>query len=270
MTVGLNKTVTLKQAIVAVCCTLLLWLGSLLGLYLWASENWKITLPIENAPFSIQLPKYMPVKSSVNNQLNALMNHTLDVTVPVDQWIDSKLPDIIHLDIQLNTEIRLKTIIRYQDSVEVSADFELMVPITDAFITVYLPVKLPMKFKVPVDLSIPIDTMIPVALSTPVTGTVPEPVPVKLSALLHSQVPIHAELNTKVLTMAEAQLIFPTHPIDLQIARAALALSVGDISLVQSRFAQRNVAAVGDSTGTFNSVYDAHKKPPVPGRATTH
>lgn len=269
MAESLNKIVSLRQAIVAVICTLMLWLGLLLGLYLWACEYWKVTLPISDAPFSIQLPKYMPVKSSVNNQLTALMDHTLDVTVPVDQWVYSKLPDKIDLDIQLTTEIRLKTVIRYQDSVEVSADFELMVPINDALVTVYLPVKLPMKFHVPVDLSIPIDAVIPVALNTQVTGTVPDAVPVRFNAVLHSQVPIKAELNTKVLTLAEAQLIFPTHPIDLQIAKAELALSVSDISLVKTRFAQRNVTADIGSSGTFNSVYDAHKKPPTQDEGIT-
>ena len=259
-----NKPVTLAQAVAAIACTMMFWLGGLTGLFLWAQNEIQASFPLKKTPLAIQIPKFMPVVASVNNQLNAQLKHTLDVAVPIDKQISARLPKDIPLDINLQTMVQLNTDIDLATTVAVDTVFELNAPIDNPLAPFHLPIKLPLKFNVPVDLTIPINDTIPLNLNTSVIAKVHDPVPAQFQATLYSQVPIDTTLNASVISKAEAHLMIPTTPIELELTEANLRLAMDDISLITSPL---NRPAKGKSIAVDSKdliyVYDAKKKPPI-------
>ncbi|MCG8669512.1 MAG: hypothetical protein MI867_08870 [Pseudomonadales bacterium] len=259
-----DQTITRTHAWLCLSATLILWLA-LLGLgYHWAQQQLQASFALQNAPLAIQLPKYMPVNSSVNNQLVAELDHTLDVAVPINQWVSARLPKEIPVAIDLNTQVALDTVIKYQSMVPVKAVFEMDATIDHPLMPFNVPIKLPLDFEVPVDLAIPVNTMIPVHLQTDVIAKINEPVPAKLETTLISQVPIKTSLDTKVVSNAQAKLMFPTAPIQLELEQADLQIAIDDISLVRSSLgfpATQKSMPINPKDLVF--VYDASKKPPT-------
>ena len=262
----LDRPVGLKTAFVAVGLTLLLYLLVLLLVYTLAASKITASFPLRDTAMAIQLPKFMPVTSSVHNELRAELNQTLDVTVPVDQWVSARFPKRISLDATLDTVVNLETTIRYQDEIAVTAIFDMVVPVSNPIMPIELPVLLPLTFRVPVDLTVPVNHPLPVAMRLPVIASVPDPVPVHLQASLRSQVPIDTSLDASVITQAEAHLMFPTAPVDLSLAQADLSLGIGDLSLVRRSLDYPRQVAVGSNVKmpaeTLIYIYDAAKRPP--------
>ena len=254
-------------------CSLLLvtlvWLISITGIYLWAKTYWKITLPVRNAPFTVMLPKYMPVTTTVNNILTVNFNHRLDVEVPVDQIVNSSLTEDIALDVDLTTDIKLTTSVPFNAKVPVNAEFELLVPINTGIALVRIPVKLPLSFEIPVSLAIPVDVTIPVDLKTRVIGTVNETVPVHLKTILKSSVLMATELRTEVLTTVGARMTFPTSPTNLMVESADLNLLIEDIELQPATNTLNDPALQKNKAISVGFSYDAERKPPVLKRRKT-
>ena len=264
----MQRAVTARAATLAVGLTLLVYL-LFLWLFFQLAAGWaKARLPLTQVPMAMQLPKYMPVRSSVNNELHAEVDQVLDVAVPVNQWVMGNFPRELSLEADLNTVVNLKTVINYQATVPVAATFELMVPLNNPLWPIEVPVKLPMQFAVPVSFQVPIDHQLPVNMTLPVLARIPEPVPVKLQALLHSQVPLKATLRAAVVSEAVAQLVVPTAPVKLFLERADLDVAIADVSLVRRSLgypvmtpSNTGLAEAGKEALIY--VYDAAKKPPA-------
>lgn len=261
--IKLQSPVTLRFAFIALAMTLLIWLALLwLGVVL-AQRYVQAHLPMQQVPLAIQLPKYMPVKSTVENQLTAHLNDTLGVAVDLDQMIEATLPRRFPVNINLQTQVNLVTEIHYQTRIPVSAGFELMVPVNTPVMSMRVPATLPLTFDVPVDIRIPVSETIPVNLATQVIAQITEPVPAHLKTTLISQVPINESIKANVLAEAEARLMFPTAPVALELAEADLVLRMADISLLRSalHYPKNKVRKV--EAGDLIYVYDAANKPPM-------
>ncbi|MDX1695768.1 MAG: hypothetical protein R3208_18525 [Ketobacteraceae bacterium] len=262
----LDRTITFKTAIGAVATTVVIYLCILLLFYGFVSDRLLAQFTLDEVPIAIQLPKFMPVTSVVHNELRAELDDVLDVTVPVDQWINARFPRRFPVEVSLNTMVQLKTSVRYTAVIPVSAMFELRVPIQNPVAPVTVPVRLPLSFEVPVDFTIPVDHQLPVNLTTGVIAAVPDPVPVHLRAALRSRVPLDTQLDARVLTKAEAHLMFPTTPVDLSLTHTDLGLNLGDISLVRRSLgypaAVTNQQKTGMTPKALIYVYDAAKQPP--------
>lgn len=239
------------------------WLMTITAIYFWAKTYWQIKLPVRNAPFTVMLPKHMPVTTTVNNILTVDFNHRLDVEVPVDQIVNSSLTEDVALDVELTTDVKLATTIPFDAKVPVNAEFELLVPINTGVALVSIPVKLPLSFEIPVSLAIPVDVTIPVNLETRVTGTINETVPVRLNTILKSSVLMATELRTEVLTTVGARMTFPISPTNLMVASANLNLRVEDIELQPAKNILSGPAHEQDKNILVGFYYDAEKKPPV-------
>lgn len=259
----LSQPAQRKHAWIAITCTVAIWLLLLLSAGLWSLSNLNSTIPLQQAPLAIQLPKFMPVSSTVSNQLVAHLDHSLSVQVPVNQAIEAYLPHSIPTDINLSTRIDLKTTINYQAMVPIESVFEMDAPIDHPLVPFNIPIKLPMAFEVPVNLEIPVHQTIPLNLQTTVIAKVAKPVPAELITTLKSEVPIKATINTKVVSNAEAHLMLPTAPIQLNLTRADLTIAMKDISLVRSELnypEQKALRPIDQRDLIY--VYDANKKPP--------
>lgn len=263
----MQRTVTRKQAFFALVLTLSVWLLLLVTAFSLAQRHLQAGFTMQNVPLAIQLPKYMPVKSAVHNRLTAQLDDTLEINVPIEQWVDARFPRAIPVRAKLSTAVELNTQVKYQAQLPVDALFELVVPVKSPIvpaISLDVPVKIPLKFQVPVDLTIPVKETIPVDLDTLVVAEINDPVPALLKTDLYSQVPVRARLNAKVLTQAEALLMFPTAPIDLQLANTDLRIAIGDLSLVRKSLNYPVVTkAAKINPKDLVYVYDAAKKPPV-------
>lgn len=262
----LERSVSARAATLAVGLTLVAYLLILWLMYSLAQDWVKARLPMTKVPMAIQLPKYMPVRSSVRNELHAQLEHTLDVTVPVNQWVSSRFPREISLEADLDTVVDLKALINYQAKVPVDTVFEMMVPVSNPLLPLEFAVKLPLKFEVPVNFQVPVDHPLPVSMTLPVVARIPDPVPVLLQAELQSSVPLKTALRADVVSEAEAHLMFPTSPVELALASADLELAIGDISLVRRSLEYPAVSDERPSTAGAEAliyVYDAAKKPPV-------
>lgn len=258
----LNSVVSFRSAMVAISITVGLWLLTLAGIYYLSFKFFEVTITAKNTPMAIQLPKFLPVTSSVNNQLNAKLDHLLPVSVPVDQIINAQLPESIPVDIELETEVQLNTKVNYQAEVPIRAEFNMDVPMP--LISVPIPVKLPLAFEVPVNMTVPISETIPVRLKTQVTAQLKETIPAKFKTIFKTKVPINSDISGKVITEAEANLMLPTAPIAMELHHSDMTMAVSDISLVRTSLnypAPQPPMQVDPKDIVF--VYDASKKPPI-------
>lgn len=263
----LHRPVTARVATLAVGMTLVVYL-LFLWLFFTVAQDWaKARLPLLQVPMAMQLPKYMPVRSTVNNVLHADVDQILEVTVPVNQWVMGNFPREISLEVDLDTVVTLQTVINYQAMVPVSATFELMVPLNNPLWPIEVPAKLPLTFAVPVNFQVPIQHELPVNMTLPVLARIPEPVPVKLQTTLDSKVPVKAALQANVASEAVAQLMVPTAPVQLFLDKADLQLAISDVSLVRRSLGypvttRSNAGLAEVGTEALIYVYDAAKKPP--------
>jgi len=226
-----------------------------------------MTLPVRNAPFTIQLPKYMPVKTTIDNTLAVDFNHVLNVTIPINQQILASLNEDITLDAALNTNVRLKTTIPFRASVPINTQFELLLPINDGAIPIHIPIKLPLAFNLPVDLEVPVNVLVPVNIKTHVSGNIDEVIAAELKTTLSSTVRLATELTTKVLTTLDARMTFPTTPTRLMVDNANLNLLIDDIELLpMDKNAQQQINPEVQRNPLAGFYYDAENQPPVRGQ----
>lgn len=150
----------------------------------WLLAHGIVHVPLHDQPMAVRLPDNLPVQVEVL-QVRAA-DGGLSSGLPV------RLNETLHLDVELDTEVPLELIVRYQGEIPV----QTAVPVDTTMQTKVFgaPLELPVKGSIPLDLNLPVDLTIPIRqpvrlkFSAPITAHVDQTVNIPLSGTLDTRV----------------------------------------------------------------------------------
>ncbi len=234
---GWHRPVRPVALIVVGAGVLLVWGGLMLAATWYVYARWDAIVELRDHPVKLRLPEGLQAMAEVSAPLQAHVNLSPRVRVPLRQTLSVELSDSLQAQTRLRATVPVDTVLHVEQSVPVRTSLSLSVPVVSWLprfeVTVPVALDLPVKVDVPVKLEVPLD------MDVLASGELHAPLQVPLDVDLNLRPQVRGPLPVQIHRQMAFRLLGPMQPMPVLIERARLSLPFS-----QPRLRQRQDAEV--------------------------
>lgn len=224
---------TLRKGMVPALAVLLVLIGGGLGFLVYTRLMLGLTL--EHQAALLGLPAQLEAEVRARNQVKVRLDGLVSAQVPLKQTFMVPLRGNYQADVAFDTEVPLRTVIRYQGSVPVTTTASLVGSTGLVVDRAWLPkfplrAQVPLRFDIPVDLVVPVDTRIRLAYRGPVSFSFNQNLAVPIDTVLKTSFPLARDTEAPVRTAFRLRA-YPPRVVPVVVEHARLQLPLSGVRL---------------------------------------
>lgn len=205
---------------------------------LWSYHNLEARLLFNKQPLIVSLPDAFPVEAKILDDLDIVLNTTLNTVVPVNQTISIPIHETLHVDVAFDHDVPIvmNVPINAMIPVEQLVHVDSKVRVTILGQKLNLPVKgdVLIKTDVPLNIEIPINQQMRMKFTAPADVQLKEALNIPLKADIHANIPIHSALSVPVRSALKAEIILPPS-LNVELTHADMMLPLNTVTLSKQK-----------------------------------
>jgi hypothetical protein len=214
---------------------LLAVIGAFLGFMIYAQLV--LHLHLRDQPGLLKFPQIVTAMATATNNVDIQLDGRIDAEVPFKQMLAIPLHGDYGANLDLETVVPLKFVIKYQGDVEIHAATDLvgtteLVTQKHWFLPAFpLKAHIPLDFKQPISLTVPVDTQIKLSYHGPISVRFNQTVHAPMNTVLKTHLMVNREVSTPILASFGMRLHSPEQPVPIIVQKSDLKLSLSSLIL---------------------------------------
>lgn len=212
-----------RQVVLVSVLSSLFTMAAVAGLTLLMLPGWRAHVALDPQTLRIRLPDGAPVTVAITEPIDTELDTVIDVQFPIDEVLPLKFDAPLLMDIEIDAQVPMQTVIRYESVLPLDADVTAHI--------LGVPVNVPVSGNIPVKLYVPVDQLVPIKFKAPVKVSMDEALQVPVKLDFNTRIPIKQSLHIPVNKPLETNILMSDHPVRVEMIDAEVVMPLDAVRL---------------------------------------